>query len=135
MAEPARIREVLVNILSNAVKFTDDGGSIEFFADSRAGSDNRHIVVRYRITDTGVGMSEEFLDKVFDDFAQEENDARTQYKGTGLGMAITKQYVELMGGTISVESEKGCGTTFLVELPLELTDAENIPQEETHEKA
>ena len=75
-------------------------------------------------------MSEEFLGQVFDDFAQEENGARTQYKGTGLGMAITKKYVDMMGGTISVESKKGNGSTFTVELPMELTTKENVVQQE-----
>lgn len=112
------------------MKFTPDGGSIRFETDYRPGGDDRHIVVRYRIADSGVGMSEEFLEKVFDDFAQEEAGARTQYKGTGLGMAITKQYVELMGGTITVESKKGSGSTFTVELPMELTDMENVVQQE-----
>ena len=130
LADAVRIREVLVNILSNAVKFTPDGGSICFETDYRPGEDDRHIVVRYRIADTGVGMSEEFLEKVFDDFAQEDSGARTQYKGTGLGMAITKQYVELMGGTITAESKKGSGSAFTVELPMELTDMENVVQQE-----
>ncbi|MGN0366141.1 MAG: ATP-binding protein [Suilimivivens sp.] len=130
LADAVRIREVLVNILSNAVKFTNDGGTIHFETDYRPGEDDRHIVVRYRISDTGVGMTEEFVGRVFEEFAQEENGARTQYKGTGLGMAITKQYVELMGGTISVESKKGSGSTFAVELPMELTDPENVGQQE-----
>ena len=68
-------------------------------------------------------MSEEFVDRIFDEFSQEEHGARAQYKGTGLGMAITKKYVDLMGGTISVESRKGVGSTFTVELPMEITDA------------
>ena len=68
-------------------------------------------------------MSEEFVDHIFDEFSQEERGARTQYKGTGLGMAITKRYVDLMGGTILVESKKGIGSTFTVELPMEITDA------------
>ena len=109
LADAVRIREVLVNILSNAVKFTNDGGSIRFEADHRPGEDDRHIVVRYRVSDNG---------------------ARTQYKGTGLGMAITKQYVDLMGGTISVESTKGSGSTFTVELPMELTDEEHVRKQE-----
>ena len=95
-----------------------------------ARNEGQFIIVRYRISDTGVGMSEEFLDRVFDDFAQEENRARTQYKGTGLGMAITKQYVDLMGGTISVESKKSNGSTFAVDLPLEMTSIENIDHQE-----
>ncbi|MGN0422545.1 MAG: sensor histidine kinase, partial [Lachnospiraceae bacterium] len=116
LADAVRIREVLVNILSNAVKFTNDGGSICFEMDYRPGADERHIVVRYRISDTGVGMTEEFLGRVFEELAQEDYGARTQYKCTGLGLAITKQYVDLMGGNISVESEKGSGSTFTVEL-------------------
>lgn len=130
MADAVRIREVLVNILSNAVKFTADGGSVRFETDYHSGEDDRHIVVRYRVTDTGVGMSEEFLGRIFEEFAQEDNGARTQYKGTGLGMAITKQYVDLMGGTILVESKKGMGSTFTVEIPLELTDPETVKQQE-----
>ena len=122
LADALRIREVLVNILGNAVKFTKDGGQIRFDAAYRPGADGQHIVVCYRVADTGVGMSEEFLEHIFDEFSQEESSARTKYKGTGLGMAITKRYVDLMGGTITVESKKGFGSTFLVELPLEVTD-------------
>ena len=76
----------------------------------------------YRISDTGVGMSEAFVEHIFDEFSQEENSARTQYKGTGLGMTITKRYVDLMGGTITVKSKKNEGSTFIVECPLELTE-------------
>ncbi|MGM9600311.1 MAG: ATP-binding protein [Faecousia sp.] len=130
LADAVRIREVLVNILSNAVKFTGDGGTIHFETDYRPGEDDRHIVVRYRIADNGVGMSEEFLKRIFEEFAQEDNGARTQYKGTGLGMAITKRNVELMGGTITVESKKGVGSTFTVELPMELTDEKTADQQE-----
>ena len=126
MTEPVRIREILVNILNNAVKFTKDGGTIRFDAGNRPGADAQHIVICYRIKDTGVGMSEDFQKKLFDEFAQEENGARTQYKGTGLGMAISKKYVELMGGTITVDSKKGIGTTFTVEIPMELTSAEKV---------
>ncbi|MGN1368067.1 MAG: ATP-binding protein [Aristaeellaceae bacterium] len=126
LADAVRIREVLVNILGNAVKFTPDGGTITFEASYLPGADEQHIVVRYCIADTGVGMSEDFIEHIFDEFSQEESSARTQYKGTGLGMAITKRYVDLMGGTISVESRKGKGSTFVVELPLALTDGSGI---------
>ncbi|MDY3919926.1 MAG: ATP-binding protein [Candidatus Limivivens sp.] len=126
MADAVRIREVLVNILGNAVKFTEDGGSIDFEASYHPGEDHRHILVRYRISDTGVGMTEEFVKHIFDEFSQEENSARTQYRGSGLGMAITKRYADLMGGVISVESKKGEGSTFTVEIPLELTNEENV---------
>ena len=126
MTEPVRIREILVNILNNAVKFTKDGGTIRFDAGNRPGADAQHIVICYRIKDTGIGMSEEFQKKLFDEFAQEENGVRTQYKGTGLGMPISKKYVELMGGTITVDSRKGVGTTFTVEISMELTNAEKV---------
>ena len=126
MTEPVRIREILVNILNNAVKFTKDGGTIRFDAGSRPGADAQHIVICYRIKDTGIGMSEEFQKKLFDEFAQEENGVRTQYKGTGLGMPISKKYIELMGGTITVDSRKGVGTTSTVEIPMELTNAEKV---------
>lgn len=124
MADALRIRDVLINILSNAVKFTKDGGKITFTTFTKPGKDERHFFGCYRIADTGVGMSEEFQrNKLFDEFTQESTDARTSYKGTGLGMAITKRYVELMGGTITVESKQGVGSTFTVELPLVWTEA------------
>ena len=129
LADALWIREVLVNILGNAVKFTPDGGTITFEASYLPGADEQHILARYRIADTGVGMSEEFVGHIFDEFSQEESSARTQYKGTGLGMAITKRYVDLMGGTIHVESQKGLGSTFVVELPLELTNNSGIQKQ------
>ncbi|MDD6273460.1 MAG: ATP-binding protein [Clostridiaceae bacterium] len=132
LADAVRIREVLVNILGNAVKFTEDGGSITFEASYTPGADERHITVCYRVTDTGIGMNEEFVQHIFDEFSQEENDARTQYKGTGLGMAITRRYVDLMGGTISVESKKGEGSAFTVELPLELTEESKVQKRSCH---
>ena len=134
LADAVRIREVLVNILGNAVKFTDDGGTISFETSYRKGEDSKHIVVNYRIADTGVGITEEFVEHIFDEFSQEDNGARTQYKGSGLGMAISKRYVDLMGGSISVESKKNVGSVFTVEFPLELTDksevqTKNLPTE------
>ncbi len=118
MADELRIREVLLNIISNAVKFTKDGGTISFAAENCPGNDEHHVIVRYRISDTGIGMSEEFQTRIFDEFSQENNGARTNYKGTGLGMAIAKKYVDLMGGKIEVSSKKGIGSTFTVEIPL-----------------
>ena len=122
MADEVRIREVLLNIISNAVKFTKDGGTISFAAENSPGNDEHHIIVRYRISDTGIGMSEEFQTRIFDAFSQENDGARTSYKGTGLGMAIVKQYVDLMDGKIEVSSRQGVGSTFTVEIPLLITD-------------
>lgn len=135
MADALRIRDVLINILSNAVKFTKDGGKITFTTFTKPGKDERHFFGCYRIADTGVGMSEEFQhNKLFDEFTQECVDALTSYKGTGLGMAITKRYVELMGGTITVESKQGVGSTFTVELPLVWTDAASASPEDSEQQ-
>ena len=105
------------------------GGTITCDASYGSGADGQLIVACYSIADTGVGMSEEFAQHIFDEFSQAENSASTKYKGTGLGMAITKRYVDLMGGTIRVESKKGKGSTFIVELPIELTDAEHVQKQ------
>ena len=128
MADELRIREVLLNIISNAVKFTKDGGTISFAAENAPGNDENHIIVRYHISDTGIGMSEEFQTRIFDEFSQENNGARTSYKGTGLGMAIAKRYVDLMGGKIEVSSRQGVGSAFTVEIPLLI--AEHVLTEE-----
>lgn len=122
MADELRIREVLLNIISNAIKFTKDGGTISFVAENCPGNDEHHLIVRYRISDTGIGMSEEFQTRIFDEFSQENSGARTSYKGTGLGMAIAKKYVDLMGGKIEVSSRQGIGSTFTVEIPLRIAE-------------
>lgn len=130
LADVLRIREVLVNLLGNAVKFTKDGGEITLDISSYPGADEKHIITRYVVRDNGIGMSEEFQKKLFDPFSQEDYaNARTLYKGTGLGMAITKKYVDMMGGSIAVESKKGAGSTFTVEIPLELPE-QVIPSEQ-----
>lgn len=130
MADELRIREVLLNIISNAVKFTKDGGTISFAAENCPGNDEHHVIVRYRISDTGIGMSEEFQTKIFDEFSQENSGARTSYKGTGLGMTIAKQYVDLMGGKIEVSSRQGIGSTFTVEIPLLIAEHVRTEKEE-----
>ena len=130
MADELRIREVLLNIISNAVKFTKDGGTISFAAENAPGNDDHHIIIRYRISDTGIGMSEEFQSRIFDEFTQENDGARTSYKGTGLGMAIAKKYVDLMGGKIEVSSRQGVGSTFTVESPLRIAEQVLTEKEE-----
>ena len=124
LVDPVRLRDVLVNILSNAVKFTPDGGTITFEARCQEKGGDGYINMHYRISDTGIGMSEEFTKEVFEEFAQEDSDVRTQYHGAGLGMAIVKKYIDMMGGTILVQSKKHEGTTFTVDIPLEITDKE-----------
>ena len=123
MADEVRLREVLVNLISNAIKYTKDGGRISLMCAMKE-LDEKHVEVTYEISDTGIGMSEDFVQHIFEEFTQEDaGAARTEYKGTGLGMAITKNYVELMGGTIAVRSRKGVGSTFTVTLPMEIADA------------
>jgi CheY-like chemotaxis protein len=98
------------------VKFTNDGGKIIFRIEELA-DDEENVLFSMQFSDTGVGMSEEFLPKVFDVFTQDINQGRTNYQGTGLGMSITKQFVEMLNGKIDVKSEKNVGTEFTVEIP------------------
>ena len=119
LVDEVRLREVLVNILGNAVKFTEDGGTIAFSADCARKASSSAVAVTFTVADTGIGMSEEFQKHMFEPFAQERIDARTNYEGTGLGLPISKRYVEMMGGTIAVQSGKDAGTTFAIEIPME----------------
>ena len=112
------IRQVLINILSNAVKYTPDGGTINFRATETLFEEGL-VHLRMEINDNGIGMSEEFLQHIFEPFTQEQqHSSRTTYKGTGLGMAITKKLVDQMHGSLDVESEPGKGSTFIVRLSL-----------------
>jgi signal transduction histidine kinase/CheY-like chemotaxis protein len=117
------LQQVFINILGNAIKFTHEGGSITMRVTELSAEDDKALY-RFEFIDTGIGMSEAFQTKVFEKFAQEHGENRTNYTGTGLGMAITKQFVEKMGGTIFVQSTQGKGSTFTVELAFEI-DTEN----------
>ena len=124
------IRQVLLNILSNAVKYTPDGGTINFYARETLFEEGL-VHLRIEIADTGIGMSEEFLQHIFEPFTQEQQGSRTTYKGTGLGMAITKKLVDQMHGSLDVESTPGKGSTFTVRLSLPLAEnAYDAPTEE-----
>lgn len=129
LVDEIRVREVLINVLGNAVKYTKDGGTITFSTEIRKGNTSSDIVVIFTIADTGIGMSKEFQAHMFDNFAQENTDARTQYNGTGLGLAISKKYVDLLGGTITVDSKKNIGTTFTIEIPMTLTTTKPLNSE------
>ena len=113
IGDDMKLKQVLINILSNAVKFTESPGSITFSVEQTGEFDNQ-ASLKFTIRDTGIGMSKDFLPKVFDSFTQEDGSRNSKYGSTGLGMAITKNIVEMMNGTISVESEKGSGTMFTV---------------------
>lgn len=113
-----RINQILINILSNAVKYTQDGGSIKMTVDELHQVDESYSRIRFTISDNGQGMSEEYQKVIFEPFSREQNTAWNKMQGTGLGMTITKSLVDLMQGTIEVESKLGKGTTFTVELEL-----------------
>ncbi len=122
MGDKQRINEILVNILGNAVKYTPEGGRIEFIINESPSSSEGFNNVKFTIKDNGIGMKPEYKDRIFDAFSREEKGATKGIQGTGLGMAITKSLVELMGGTIRVESEEGKGSTFIVNLRLKVVD-------------
>jgi signal transduction histidine kinase len=117
IGDDMKLKQVLINILSNAIKFTDAPGSVTMTVERTAVFED-HSTVKFRIKDTGIGMDKDFIPKIFDTFTQEDSSRNSKYGSTGLGMAITKSIVELMNGTISVESEKGVGTEFTVVVTL-----------------
>jgi signal transduction histidine kinase/CheY-like chemotaxis protein len=124
-----KIRQVLINILGNAVKFTPKGGSVSLDVEKTASFDNKSTLV-FKVSDTGVGISKEFLPKIFETFTQEDTSAGFKYGSSGLGMAITKGIVDMMNGKIEVESEKGKGTTFRVTLTLNNSVRKQVSDEE-----
>lgn len=130
LSDSVALKKIFMNILSNAVKFTRDGGSINFKAEYAYSFDGKTLNTKFIVSDTGIGISPEFIKKVFDPFCQENSGPRTTYQGTGLGLAIVKQYVDILSGTVTVQSEKNKGTTFVVELPFELSNQEGSGQSE-----
>jgi signal transduction histidine kinase/ActR/RegA family two-component response regulator len=122
LQDKLRINQIVFNILSNAVKFTPEGGKIRYSASAKAAA-GKTMEMHIEIGDNGVGMSEEFQKAIFDPFTQEGRNDTFVSRGTGLGMAITKRLVDLMGGTIRVESRLGQGSTFFVDLPFQTVPA------------
>ncbi len=117
IGDDMKLKEVLINILSNAIKFTDAPGSVTLTVERTAQYEDQSTLC-FRIKDTGIGMDKEFIPKIFEAFSQEDGSRKTKYGSTGLGMAITKSIVEMMNGSINVESEKGVGTEFIVTVTL-----------------
>ena len=117
IGDDMKLRQVMINILGNAVKFTPEGGSVTFTVEETARYEGK-ATLRFVVSDTGIGMSKEYLPRIFDAFTQEDSSSTNKYGSTGLGMPITKSIVELMNGHIEVESEKGVGTTFTVTVTL-----------------
>ena len=120
IADKTRLRQILLNILTNAVKYTPEGGNIEFTITQLEQTSRRFSHLRFEVTDNGIGMSPEFVDRVFEPFVRERSSTHSGIPGTGLGLAIVKNLVDLMGGTVHVQSEQGVGSTFAVELELQI---------------
>ncbi len=131
VTDKLRLKQVLLNILSNAVKFTPSGGTISFLLSEKEADEPEMAKYEFLIKDTGIGMSEEFQKTIFDAFSREKTSTVSGIQGTGLGMAIAKNIIEMMGGEISVKSEEGKGSEFTVLLPCRICE----PKEKTEDKA
>lgn len=112
-----KLKQILINLLSNAIKFTPEGGKVAVWATRESDA------VQISVTDTGIGIAEKDLDRIFEEFRQVGTDVERKHEGTGLGLALTRAFVEMHGGTISVESELEEGTRFTVILPIEVPGA------------
>ena len=132
ITDPLRLNQILLNILSNAIKFTPTGGMISIRIAQKNGAPKGCVCYEFRIKDNGIGMSEEFQKHIFEEFSREESSTVSGIQGTGLGMSITKNIVDLMGGTIAIESEPGKGSEFIVDLCFALSgqrvEQKQIPQ-------
>ena len=122
LTDTTKVKEIFVNILSNAIKYTPPGGSVMINVDELVCDESGYMMVRTRVSDTGIGMSQDYLTKIFDAFTRERNTTKSKITGSGLGMSIVKRYVDLLGGTIDVESEPGKGSTFTVTLKHRIAD-------------
>ena len=127
IGDDMKLKQVLINILSNAIKFTDAPGNINMDIEKVADFEDQ-TTLKFVIKDTGIGMDESFLPKIFDTFSQENMDRNSKYGSTGLGMAITKNIIDVMNGTIAVKSEKGVGTEFTVNITLKNCEHENVDE-------
>ena len=122
LTDVTKVKEIFVNILSNAMKYTPSGGSVTVSLEKLPCDEPGYMIVRTRVSDTGIGMSQDYLTRIFEAFTREQNTTKSKIAGTGLGMSIVKKYVDLLGGTIQVESELGKGSTFTVTLKHKIAD-------------
>lgn len=127
VGSPTHIRQIMINLLDNSIKYNKHGGSVTFSSKTKP-LDNGRALFCFSVSDTGIGMTPKFLKHIYEPFAQEGNDARSKFQGTGMGMPIVKSLIELMGGTIEVTSELHVGTSFYVKIPL---DIDKNPQART----
>ncbi len=115
-ADCMHVNQIIMNILSNAVKYTKPGGRVHYLVEQLDDSDGEYASYRFTVTDTGIGMSKQFVEHIFDDFARENSTTKSGVDGTGLGMSIVKRLVDMMGGTIKIDSIQGEGTTVMCEI-------------------
>ncbi|MFQ9255612.1 MAG: hybrid sensor histidine kinase/response regulator, partial [Faecalibacillus intestinalis] len=120
IGSPMYVKRVMMNILSNAVKYNRENGQIYISCREISSEQPEMTIMEFVCRDTGIGMTDEFQKHIFEPFAQEHTGSRTKFTGTGLGMPITKKLVEKMGGTVTFESEKGVGTTFVIRVPFKI---------------
>ena len=133
IGSPSHVKRILMNILSNAVKYNKENGDIYISCREIVSEQPEMMTMEFVCRDTGIGMSEAFQKRIFEPFAQEDVGSRTKYAGTGLGMPITKKLVEKMGGTISFESKEGAGTSFVIRIPFRI-DTDRDSKVEAGEK-
>ena len=119
IGSPTHIRQIMINLLDNSIKYNKHGGSVTFSSKTKP-LDNGRALFCFSVSDTGIGMAPEFLKHIYEPFAQEGDDARSKFQGTGMGMPIVKSLIDLMGGTIEISSEVGAGSTFNVQIPLDI---------------
>ena len=129
LTDSTKVKEIFVNILSNAIKYTPSGGSVMINIEELPCDEPGYMIVRTEVSDTGIGMSEEYLTKIFEAFTREQNTTKSKIAGSGLGMSIVRKYVDLLGGTIEVESEPGKGSTFTVTLKHRIADESDYVKE------
>lgn len=133
IGSPTHIRRIIINLLDNSIKYNKRGGSVTFSSQTKPLDDGRALFC-FSVSDTGIGMAPEFLKHIYEPFAQEGDDARSKFQGTGMGMPIVKSLIELMGGTIEISSEVGVGSTFNVQIPLDI-DKDPQARERADEQA
>lgn len=119
IGSPTHIRRIIINLLDNSIKYNKHGGTVTFSSTVKP-LDNGRALFCFTVEDTGIGMTPEFLKHIYEPFAQEGDDARSKFQGTGMGMPIVKSLIDMMGGTIEISSELGVGSTFNVQIPLDI---------------
>lgn len=134
IGDEIKVREIFINIIGNSVKYTPEGGKISVSVKEEPFEKENYIAYRIIVEDNGIGMSKEYLPHIFEEFSREHTSTESKVTGTGLGLPIVKSLIDMMGGTIEVESQLGCGTKMTVVLPFELASEKQILEEKQKEK-